>query len=69
MCRSSVIWEVKKKKNKWITLNNEIISILEEEYSKNPKASKIDKGKLQVRTECIVCVEVTLSLCCRLTSA
>ena len=50
---------MKKKKNKWITLNNEIISILEEEYSKNPKASNIDKGKLQVKTECIVCVEVT----------
>ena len=60
---------MKKKKNKWITLNNEIISILEEEYSKNPKASNIDKGKLQVRIECIVCIEVTLSLRCRLTLA
>ena len=50
---------MKKKKNKWITLNNEIILILEEEYSKNPKAGSIDKGKSQVRTECIVCVEVT----------
>ena len=49
MCRSSVIWEVKKKKNKWITLNNEIISILEEEYTKNPKATNIEKGKLHVR--------------------
>ena len=47
MCRSSVIWEVKKK-NKWITINNEIISLLEEEYSKNPKAANIERGKLQV---------------------
>ena len=59
------------KKNKWITLNNEMISILEEEYSKNPKASNIDKGKLKVRTERSVCIEVTvtLSLCHRRTLA
>jgi len=43
-----VIWEVKKKKNKWITLNNETISILEEEFKKDPKASNIEKGKLNV---------------------
>ena len=53
---------MKKKKNKWITLNNEMISILEEEYGKNPKASNIDKGKLQVRIECSVCVEVTVAI-------
>ena len=43
-----MIWEVKKKKNKWITLNNELISMLEEEYSKNPKATNIQKEKLHV---------------------
>ena len=46
-CRSSVIWEVKKKRNKWITLNNENIFILEEAYKKDPN-SVIEKGKLKV---------------------
>jgi len=38
---------VKKKRNKWITLNNENIFILEEAYKKDPN-SVIEKGKLKV---------------------
>ena len=46
--RSSVIWEVKKKRNKWITLNNENIFILEEAYKKDPN-SVIEGGKVKVK--------------------
>ena len=56
--RSSVIWEVRKKRNKWITLNNELISILEEEFKKNPKATNIEKGKLSV---CITTISVEVT--------
>ena len=56
-----MIWEVKKKKNKWITLNNEIISILEEEYSKNPKSANIERGRLHVGIIMCCCIEVTIS--------
>jgi len=46
--RSSVIWEVKKKRDKWITLNNETILILEEAYKKDPH-SVIEKEKIKVK--------------------
>jgi len=39
---------MKKKKNKWVSLSNEIIGMLEEEYSKDPKAANIERGRLLV---------------------
>jgi len=42
-----VIWEVRKKRNKWITLNNETILILEEAYKKDPN-SVVERGKIKV---------------------
>ena len=44
-----MIWEVKKKRNKWITLNNETILILEEAYKKDPNCG-IEKGKIKVKS-------------------
>ena len=59
-----MIWEVRKKKNKWITLNNETILILEEAYKKDPN-SVVEKGKIKVQRICTVTVDQYFSIICQ----